>query len=377
MIRVPLCDLCDPSWLNFIGCFWLRLAVFLALAVSGGLRAEIVPLGVVFKGELTPLELTYANKGKAAVHIVQIDPSCDCIEVPPAPIGVPAGATIKIPLVHHAENTGTVEVTIQLLGAKSSEVIKTYTVAGFVAEPSWLLSPREAQAKGLTLIDTRDLAQFSKLHSMHAINIPAFALKTRTDLRGSKLVLVDDGASPVDLLAEADSLRQMGFTQVFVLSGGLPAWIRAGGRVEGSTQSVLGVARISAADFARASRAGKWQVVEIGEALTPLPETTNVIKLSATDDIGSALVSLSKNFAQGMPPNILIIAPSNASQAKIEAHLGPAGHLPVFYLNDGMKALAFFHNEQAGAASNTGRLFKVASARSVPIVAGGCSSCGH
>jgi rhodanese-related sulfurtransferase len=359
-----------------MGCFWLRLCLFLALAVSGNLQAGIVPLGVVFKGELTPLELTYANQGKTTVHIAQIDPSCDCIEVSPAPGDVPAGATITIPLVHHAENTGTVEVTVRLLGDKPSEVIKTYTVAGFVAEPSWFLSPREAQGKGLTLIDTRNLAQFSKLHMVHAINIPAFALKTRTDLRGNKLVLVDDGASPVDLLAEAASLRQQGFTQVFVLSGGLPAWIRAGGRVEGSTHSVLEVARISAADFARASRAGRWQVIEIGEALTPLPETTNVSKLSATDDIASALVSLARNSAQGMPPNILIIAPNNVSHAKIEAHLGPAGRLPVFYLNDGMKALAFFHNEQAGVASNTGRLFKVASARSVPIVAGGCSSCG-
>jgi len=356
---------------------WLRLSLFLAFAVSGGLRAEIVPLGVVFKGEQTPLELTYTNKGKTAVHITQIDPSCDCIEVSSAPGEVPAGATINIPLVHHAENTGTVEVTISLLGAKPSEVVKTYTVAGFVAEPSWLLSPREAQGKGLTLIDTRDLGQFSKLHMVHAINIPAFALKTRTDLRGSKLVLVDDGVSPVDLLAEASTLRQQGFTQVFVLSGGLAAWIRTGGRVEGSTQSVLGVARISAADFARASRAGKWEVVEIGEALTPLPETANVIKLSATDDIGRVLVSLSKNFAQGMSPNILLIAPSNASHAKIEAQLGPAGHLPVFYLNDGMKALAFFHHEQVESASNTGRLFKSAVARGVPIIAGGCSSCGH
>jgi rhodanese-related sulfurtransferase len=382
-----LCALCDPSWLknlrldplwpNFMGCFWLQLALFLALAVSGGLRAEIVPLGVVFKGELTPLELTYVNKGKTAVHIAQVSPSCDCIEVLQAPGNVPAGADVKLSLVHHAENTGTVEVMIQLLGDKPSEVIKTYTVAGFVADRSWILSPREAQGKGLVLIDTRDPGPFSKLHGVHAINIPAFALKTRTYWHESKLVLMDDGVSPVDLLAEAASLRQQGFAQVFVLSGGLPAWIRAGGRVEGSTQSVLEVARIFAADFARASRAGKWQVVEIGDALTPVPETANVIKLSATDNIERALVSLSRNSAPGMPPNILIIASNNASHAKIEAHLGSAGHLPVFYLNDGMKALAFFHNEQARAASNTGLVFKSAAARGVPIIAGGCSSCGH
>lgn len=346
------------------------------LTVSCCLQAETVPLGVVFKGERTLLELQYTNKGKAPVHITQVSPSCDCIEVLQMPGEVRAGETIRIPLAHHASNVGTVAVTVRLEGDPASAVIETDVIAGVVADRSWLLSPREAQGRGLVLVDARNQEPFDRLHATGAINIPAFALKTRNDLRASKLVLMDDGVSPVDLLAEVATLRSQGFSQVFALNGGLPAWIRQGGRVEGATKSVLAVARISAADFARASRTGKWQVVEIGDASTSLAETVDVIKLGETDDIGRSLASLLKESAQRMPPNILIIAPNNGRHAGIEAHLGKAGQLPVFYLNDGAKALAFFHNEQIEAARNSGQLFRTRQAQGSPVIAGGCGSCG-
>jgi rhodanese-related sulfurtransferase len=352
------------------------IAVFFAFAATGSLYAETVPLGVVFKGGRTSIELTYANNGKTAVHIGQVSPSCDCIEVSLAPEDVPAGTTIKIPLVHHAENTGTVEVTVRLQGDKPSEIIKTYTVAGFVADSSWLLSPRQAQGKGLMLIDTRSPDQFSKLRISHAINIPAFSLKTRTDLRGSKLVLVDDGVSPVDLLAAAAGLRQQGFAQVFVLKGGLPAWIREGGEVEGLIHSALAVARISAADFALAGRAGKWQVVEVGNISTPLLKSDGTIKLDDVNAIERTLVALPRDPIRALPPNILIITAQNNIQARIEAHLGSARHLPVFYLMGGVEAVKAFHDEQTGIALNSGMLFQIKPSPHSPVIAGGCSSCG-
>jgi len=341
----------------------LRRFFLAALAfLPGGwsVQARTVPLGVVFKGDDTIFYLPYVNRGQASVHIAHATTYCDCLEMLQAPGDVAAGETKEIPLVHHAANVGTIEVTIQLTGEDASTVIATDTVTGFVADRSWLLSPREVQQdQSVALIDTRSPDEFGRLHIAHATNIPTFALKTKTNLRLGKLVLVDDGVSSVELLAEVAVLRQQGFAQVFALSGGLPAWMRAGGRVEGSG-SVLDVARISAANFVRASRAGKWRVVEVSE----------------TDAIERSLVALAADAAGGMPPHILIVAPTNASHAAIEAHLGQAGRLPVFYLTDGAPALALFHDQQIAAARNSVQLFTTKAANNAPVIAGGCSSCG-
>jgi rhodanese-related sulfurtransferase len=353
------------------------LTVLIFLVAAGCARAETVPLGVVFSGEQTTLELTYVNPGKAPMHIDQISPSCDCIEVLQKPDEVQPGASVTIPLVHHASQVGTVDVTVRLLGSLASNIIETYTIAGFVADRSWLLSPQEAQGRGLTLIDTRSPSQFGPLHIAHALNIPAFALRTRNDLLGRKLVLLDDGVAPTDLLAQVAALRSQGFAQVFVLNGGLPAWMRAGGKVEGSSHSVLDVAQISAANFAWASRAAKWRVIAVGDISVPAAEARDVIHLSETDNVELSLVSLSKDTVQGLPPNILIIAPTYGDYAKIEAQLGRAERSPVFYLNGGAPALALFRHEQIEAALRTGQVFKTKVAQNAPVVAGGCSSCRH
>ncbi len=353
------------------------LTALILLIGSRLARAETIPLGVVFKGEPTPLELTYTNRGKATVHIAQVSPSCDCIEVLQVAVDVPAGADVKIPLVHHAENTGTVEVTVRLLGDKPSELIKTYTIAGFVTDHSWLLSPREALGGGFVLIDIRSPDQFAQLHIPRSLNIPSFALDTRSDLRGRKLVLLDDGVSPADLLARVAGLRNEGYAQVFALNGGLPAWIRASGKVEGPRASVLSVAKISAAEFAWAGRNAKWRVVAIDGASIPPDVVADVVTWRATDNIGRTLASLSGDGAEGIPPNILIVAPGNGSYPKIEAQLGKARPEPVFYLNGGAKSLVLFHAEQVGAAQHTSQLYKTKLAQNTPIIAGACSSCRH
>jgi hypothetical protein len=140
---------------------------------------------------------------------------------------------------------------------------------------------------------------------------------------------------------------------------------------------VLEVARISAADFARASRAAKWRVVTVGDVSIPAEEAADVIKLGQGDNIGNALASLAKGATQGLPPNILVVAPSYGDDAKIEAQLDRAKPGPVFYLNGGAPALAEFRQEQIEASRHTGQVFKTTIAPNAPVVAGGCGSCRH
>jgi rhodanese-related sulfurtransferase len=345
------------------------------LALGFCLRADAEVIGVVYKGDQTFLELTYVNSGKSAVRIARITTSCDCLESLDKPTEVAAGGVLEIHLIHHALNFGSIEANVELLGA-SGAAIANIPVRGFVADRSWSLSLADAQAKGSVLIDTRSAERFAQCHAAHAINIPAFAVKTRHDLKGNRLVLIDEGVDPADLLGEVVALRKQGFPTVFVLDGGLPGWIRGGGAVEGANTSVLGVSRISAAESYRSSRETKWQIVQMEKRLPAALGLDAAGQLDRPEDLEAVLVGLSKTWGKLAPPHILIVAPRDAVHAQLEARLGSAKGLPIYYIEGGAEALVRFHAQQLDVASNTGALARTTSRRNTPAIVGHCASCG-
>jgi len=352
-------------------------AVFTAFALILGccLRADAEVIGVVYKGDQTFLELKYVNSGKFSVRIAAITTSCDCLESLDKPADVPAGGTFDIHLIHHALNTGSIEIDVKLLD-KSGATIADLPVRGFVPDRSWSISREDAQTKGSVLIDTRSQAEFVQIHAANAINVPAFALKTRRDLKNSKIVLIDDGVDSTDLLEEVDSLRKHGFSSVYFVGGGLPGWVRSGGAVEGANASVLGVARITAAEFFRSNRDTKWLIVRMGEKIPASVGLSEAGQLDRAEEVDAVLGALSKTWGKQSPPNILIIAPGDSLHPKIEAHLGAEKALNVYYLKGGAEALARFHAQQVGMANNSGALARTSSRRNTAAIVRPCGSCG-
>jgi rhodanese-related sulfurtransferase len=351
-------------------------ALLAATALTLGLNAHAAALGVVYKGDQTLVELSYANPGKSPVQIGQIVPSCDCLESMDAPGQVAPAGVFKAHFIHHAQYPGSIDVDVRLLGASATETLAVYPIRGFVAERAWVASRADAIAAGALLVDTRAAAQYSEMHAARAVNVPAFALKTRSDLKKRRIVLMDDGVDPSDLLGVVEALRKQGFTEAKALEGGLPGWIRGGGAVEGSHPSVLGVARITAAEFARSSRDTPWRIVQLGD---PIPATLNleaVRRIDHPEEIGSTLSSLSATWGDRPAPHILIVASQDAVHARLEARLGTGAAFPVYYLKGGSAALARFRAEQLDASTNTGVLVKAESHQATVAIAGRCSSCG-
>jgi rhodanese-related sulfurtransferase len=352
-------------------------AVFtaLALALSCCLSAHAEVIGVVYKGDQTFVESAYVNPGKAAVKIAQIATSCECLESLDKPTEVAPGGVFEIHLVHRALNVGNIDIDVRLIGSTGA-AIAHFPVRGFVTDRAWIVSREEAQAKGSVLIDTRAAEKFAQSHASGAINIPAFAIKARQDLKSRRIVLIDDGVDPSDLFGTVVELRKQGFGTTFVVRGGLPGWIRGGGTVEGANTSILGPARISAAEFYRSNRETKWQIIQVERKLPASLGLSAAGQLDRPEDLPAVFSALGATWGKSTPPHILIVAPGDSLHPLLEARLGPANAIPVYFLQGGTEALVRFHIQQVDAASNTGALARTMSRRNTPAIVGHCGSCG-
>ncbi|MDD2763157.1 MAG: DUF1573 domain-containing protein [Opitutaceae bacterium] len=342
-------------------------------------QAETRSLGVVFQGEETVFELSYANAGQQPVWVVDATSSCECLVGRFAPVQVAPGGTARLRFAYRSDVGGRFSVNVQVRGPEASEVFGTYTVTGFVAEKAWLLPVARLlgpdRMPDVVIVDTRSPDKFARGHLPRSLNLPAFAIKSRRDLRERPLVLVDEGFAPALLLEEADKLRRQGFRQLFVLDGGLAAWIRQGGPVEGPGSTALAMASLSAADFVRTSPGAEWHVVEIKGPGNTLASPASAARVDRWEDLARVLPALSRASAGRQLPRILVIAPDAATSDRIEARFGGRYPAPLFYLSDGRSALEAYLQAQAASSSNPRQIVQVRPARGQPVVAGGCNTC--
>ena len=82
---------------------------------------------------------------------------------------------------------------------------------------------RLQEQQDLFLVDVREERQFAQVRIPGSLNIPLFAVKTKSFLKTKAVVLVDEGYRPHQLEETCDQLTQAGFEAQF-LFGGLNAW---------------------------------------------------------------------------------------------------------------------------------------------------------
>ncbi len=337
----------------------LILALSVTVLAACGLHADVVRLGVVVKNTDVPVSFVFKNTGTAPVALGAFTSSCSCLTLASPPASVAAGDTVTIAGVYRSGTPGKLEALAVLTSGGSTTVVEQFDVTGFVTEPEWLVSVDEAAAlhktDGIRILDTRSAGRYEEAHIQRSINIPAFALKTRTDLRGDAVVLMDEGYAPEVLLAEATKLRQLGFKRVRVLHGGIPAWARQGNVIEGKRADIESVAKISAADFARASAITNWRVVEWKGP--------------------QAVVEVAEAVSNRGP--LLIVASTESGYAEAEKRMGASfGMAAVYYLSGGGTELAAFRQAQAALAANSGQTFHLKPEHRATFGStSGCGSC--
>jgi rhodanese-related sulfurtransferase len=331
-----------------------------SLCGCASLGASHVAIGVVAPEVPVALELAYTNHSKSPVKLGDIKTSCECLQVVKIPVAdVGPDQTISVPFIYKGTKPGRVEITVLVLGPGQDQVLDNSTVSGFVADPSWSVTPAELLAQkesAVVMIDTRRAEQYQEAHLARAINLPLFALKTRSDLRNQAVVLIDNGATPDALLGEVRKLRAQGFVNVRMLQGGVVGWSRQGGLLEGTHAGIRHkLATLMPAEVAGARRSAPWQIVEASHA----------------EDLLAVLAA-----SPGSMGPIGIIAADEGAYARIEPLLPKGQTRPVFYLAGGKAAWATYQAGQAALAAHTNQTFQVKNSSLRPVISGGCGSCG-
>ncbi len=134
--------------------------------------------------------------------------------------------TFNIPLLIASEN-----LPLQSLLTKESKPIDS----GFLISASDIQSHKKINGqKDYIFIDIRNSDLFQKVRISGSINVQLFAIKTKVFLKTKQLVLVNEGFGYKNLIQECRRLRKKGFKSVHILKGGLNAWQKSGGYIEGN-----------------------------------------------------------------------------------------------------------------------------------------------
>jgi len=95
---------------------------------------------------------------------------------------------------------------------------------------SWLSQGGPGRGEELAVLDLRDEAAYGKGHPLFATNLPLRRLHEAVERfvprKSVRTVLVDDGNG--DAAKGAEVLAGLGYTNVNVLAGGIPAWLEGG-----------------------------------------------------------------------------------------------------------------------------------------------------
>jgi rhodanese-related sulfurtransferase len=195
------------------------------------------------------------------------------------------------------------------------------------------------QKQPITLIDIRGAREFERLKISGSINIPLYAVKTKSFLKPLSIVLIDKGFGYSKLEAEGRRLAELGF-KVSILDGGLPAWKRKGGQLVGDLFALDDMKTVSPRVFFREKDYESLLAVDFSPQRTEassrlIPCAKHVPLLDDTDGSMLELRQLVSKYKNKSFFSVLIFNASGKQYANAEKYLNRMG-LDAFYLQSGL-----------------------------------------
>ena len=214
------------------------------------------------------------------------------------------------------------------------------------------ISPVEAlpvsKHTNAAVVDTRSFQEFSRFHIDGALNLGTGELRVKGFLRGKHVVLVGDGKSERELYAACGELKRIGFKQVQVLHGGMPAWLAA-------SQVVVG----SIADWPRQIRLTPeqlWTEAQFDanliflstaqETLRKEFPTANFIRDDSSVAIKDALTKQARKKAQGPIASVVFVASAGVSDEAIDQIAQAVKPHPLLVYADTSEAYRYYLRTQ-------------------------------
>jgi rhodanese-related sulfurtransferase len=203
---------------------------------------------------------------------------------------------------------------------------------------------------GRLFVDVRRPEAFDRLHIPGSLNVPLFAVKTKSFLRGRQVVLVSDGFARSALVKDAGSLRRVGI-RAAVLSGGLVAWHAAGGKLEGDLFALEESRRVTAAMFEKERGRSDLLVIDAvdsEQSRALLPETALPEKQVIAAGGKAAPGEVKPSSLAGK--TVLVVTEDGRGAEAIGRKLQASDVAAVFYLEGGFFAFEQYRQQAARMA---------------------------
>lgn len=204
----------------------------------------------------------------------------------------------------------------------------------------------------MVLVDVRNREEFEKFRIPGSINIPLFAIKTKTFLKHKPLVLINDGYHYSPLERECKRLKDSGFTAIWILHGGLSAWRKKGATVNGDIFAQKELNKMPAQIFFEEKNDESWVVIDISrsessESRYLLPQAISIPFANDAGDFVSSIKRVMERHEKNSFLSFLIFNENGEQYEKIEKLIEEAGLRNVFYLKEGLRGYNGFLKRQA------------------------------
>jgi rhodanese-related sulfurtransferase len=200
--------------------------------------------------------------------------------------------------------------------------------------------------KELLLVDIRPAAAFEKLRIPGSLNVPVFAIKTKTFFKKNDLVLVDEGYRYAQIEEECRRLRRSGF-RLRTLNGGLSAWNRKGGALEGDDFARKALNRLSPLHFFPEKDTGNWIVLDASEGKQPefsrlFPRFVSIPYAKDDEIFAARYEALLKREMDRPCVRILVTDERGEHYDRLDRVIGATAFPDVFFLEGGMEGYQKF-----------------------------------
>lgn len=248
-------------------------------------------------------------------------------------------------------------------------VLMTATAA-FGDDSGLFVSPENAAVRArkspeMLFVDIRSPADFEAISIPGAVNIPLYAVKTKTFLKKKMMVLVNNGFCKRQLTESCRKLKAMDFDPR-ILNGGLNAWIEKDLPVRGTFFACKAVCRVSPREAFQEKFAQSFLPVNIsGKPQTKVFKRTRFLDPSESGSL-SVLTRYNHSHRTG---TILVFNRAGTGYSGLKKKLAAAGIENVFFLKGGWRGYEAYLDGLDRCRAPKARRIKTVNKT-------GCKSCG-
>lgn len=204
------------------------------------------------------------------------------------------------------------------------------------------------------LVDVRPSSAFSTAWIPGAANLSLEAVSTNVLVKASNtVVLIGNGKDTVRLQQRCTDLHKRGLSQLRVLDGGLPAWLRAGGAVVGNVAAIDQPLLLDGRELHEVlQQPGAVLVFAEGRPTLALAAAgARIVKASAKNALSKAVLGRIPR-AMAKETAAVIFLPSSGNPAAWRASARSMGLPdPLFFVGDASRYDAYLQQQARIAAS--------------------------